>query len=619
MKLKELIKKVSVFYMAAVIAGTFVMSVNAASEDVIDLSKTGSITIHKYDITAAEKAGVNVNDMISTGEKNTRAEEALENYAIEGVEFSYIRVGDVETMSENGDVKLIYEIPSDLQVLIGLDRVDSVKTDQSKSYFTSQQINDAMADALLDNAATKNKLEDYAKNGAAMDLTNVDGVTSKSGLDLGLYLIVETKVPEDVTDTTDPWFLQLPMTDNTGEQWFYDITCYPKNQTGNPTLDKKVRNNPDQTNVVTSSEETLSAFTGAREEYTYADTVTATESEILDYQLISKLPHITSTSTYLSAYTFKDVLSKGITYGQDAVIAFYDTPDAANVTNKNHVNTSGAIAVWLADSNKFTQHYSTVSGEKMQMVIEMTDAGLAEINQNYSDKYMVVYYTASVNSDETVITGDKGNPNDVTLEWRRTSEEYYDILEDKSIVYTYGLELTKKFSDDKGDPTKVQFVLQNKTDSYFVTAEGSNGIYYISGKTSTEDHASQFSPAADGTLIINGIEGDTYALTEIHSDTGYSLLKEPLTIEINSATAKIVPDSVQTENATAEVDGTNASMNPCKEDTASVNALVVMEILNSKGFLLPQTGGQGVYLITILGVIIAAAGIYLVSKNKKKV
>lgn len=624
MKLREIIKNISILCMTVIMTATTVISVNAATKDVIDSSKTGSITIHKYDITVAEKAGVDVTDIISTGEKNAEAEALLKDYSIEGVEFSYMRVGDVETMSENGDVKLIYELPDELQVIIGLESADAAKVDGSKIYFTSQQINDAMANALVDNTATKDKLEDYAKNGSKMTLTDSEGVTSKDNLELGLYLIVETKVPEDVTYTTNPWFVQLPMTDHTGDYWFYDVICYPKNQTGVPTLDKKVRNNPNQEDVVTGSEDDLNIFTGAREEYTYADTVTATESEVLDYQLLSKLPHITSTSTYLTVYTFKDVLSKGITYGQDAVIAFYNEKDASDSVNKNNVNESGAIAVWNKDSGKFTQTYSVLEDGKSQMTIEMTDTGLTEINKNYSDKYMVVYYTATVNSDETVITGDSGNPNDVSLKWSRTSENYYDILKDECIVYTFGIDLTKKFSDDKGDPTKVQFVLQNQTDDYFVTATGSDGVYYVNGKSATEEGATQFCPAADGTLVINGIEGDTYAMTETHSDAGYSLLKEPMIIVIHSTTADITPAmtdevSVQISKASAIVDGTEASMNPCKTDISSEHALVVMEVLNSKGFLLPQTGGKGLYFITILGVILAAAGVWLTSKNKKNV
>ena len=57
----------------------------------------------------------------------------------------------------------------------------------------------------------------------------------------------------------------------------------------------------------------------------------------------------------------------------------------------------------------------------------------------------MVYYTAKVNTDDRVALGDKGNSNDVSLTWKRTSTNYYDILKDESIVYSYGYDLTKKF------------------------------------------------------------------------------------------------------------------------------------------------------------------------------
>ena len=75
-----------------------------------------------------------------------------------------------------------------------------------------------------------------------MPLTDENGKTGAGDLQLGLYLLAETKVPEYVTETVDPWFAALPFTDPEGERWLYDLTCYPKNQTGNPTLEKFVQN-----------------------------------------------------------------------------------------------------------------------------------------------------------------------------------------------------------------------------------------------------------------------------------------------------------------------------------------------------------------------------------------
>ena len=641
MRIKNMIKKATVAALTAVMIFAPIVNVKASSSDVIDTSKTGSITIHKYDMTAAKQGGVNLDNFTSTGKQDTAAEAALEKYAIKGVEFSYLRVGDVEQQSENGKIQMIYELPTALQQILGLVPSDAAKTEGSKTYFTSQIINDKLAQALEDNTATKDKLEAYmGQNGTAMDETNANGVTSKDKLPLGLYLIVETKAP------TNPWFVQLPSTDSNGDDWFYDVICYPKNETGNPTLDKRVRNNPDQDNVTTANADRLADFTSARNEYRYQSTVTVSKAETLDYQFISKLPHITSSTTYLSTYTFNDTMEKGMTYGKDAVIAIYENKDAADSTNVNNVNKSGALAVWKSSDTdpKFTATYGK-SGDDPTMKIEMTKAGLNELNKKYSDKYIVVYYTAKVNTNDSVVLGDKGNPNDVSLTWKRTSTNYYDILKDKCIVYSYGYDLTKKFSDDEGDATKVRFVVKNKTDNYYLVATGSNGVYQVTGKSATEADATQFSPSSAGKLVINGIEADEYAFTETHSDAGYSLLKKDITVKVTETKANITPTianitgiqskadtdstandgvangtalnnnvTVQTIAASATVDDTKATMTKQGE---SDNAYINMEVTNQKQFLLPMTGGAGSYLLIIVGVVVAGCGVMIFRKNKK--
>lgn len=654
MNIKKMITKITAgalcMLMFAATVGQTISSVHAAQSDVIDTSRTASLTIHKYDMTAAQKGGVDLSQFTATGKQDAKAEEALKKYPIKGVEFSYLRVGDVEQQSEVGKVQMIYELPDALQKILGLADSDAAKTEGSKDYFTSQIINDKLASALEDNTASKDKLEDYMKtnNGTAMDLTDAQGVTKKDKLPLGLYLIVETKVPEDVTYTTNPWFVQLPSTDSEGDDWFYDVVCYPKNETGIPTLDKRVRNNPDQDNVTTAEQSALADFTNAREEYKYQSTVTASKAEKLDYQFISKLPHITSGTTYLSTYAFDDKMVKGMTYNKNAVIAIYDDKDAADTTNVNNVDKSGAIAVWKSSDTdpKFAVTYGK-SGDDSTMKVEMTKSGLNEINKKYSDKYIVVYYTADVNTDDTVVLGDKGNPNDVSLTWKRTSTDYWDILKDKCIVYSFGYNFTKKFSDNKGDATKVKFVIQNKSDNYYLVAKAdSDGIYQVTGKSATEEGATQFSPAADGKLIINGIEGDEYGFTETHSDAGYTLLKKEIIVKINSTKADITPTqanitgiqsknendstandgvkngtelandvAVQTTGASATVDSKKATMSANGE---SVNAFVDMEVTNQKQFLLPMTGGVGSYALIIAGVVIAGCGFMIVKKNQKR-
>ncbi|MDD7346953.1 MAG: hypothetical protein PUG43_00175, partial [Clostridiales bacterium] len=113
-KVYTLMKKLAVFLamffcLAVLLTQNFASF--AAQEDVIDTSKTGSLTIHKYDITAAEKNGVDLSKYKSTGERNRAAETALSNYVIEGVEFSYVKVADIVTDNRTaGKVQVKYEL-----------------------------------------------------------------------------------------------------------------------------------------------------------------------------------------------------------------------------------------------------------------------------------------------------------------------------------------------------------------------------------------------------------------------------------------------------------------------------------------------------------------------------
>ena len=144
-----------------------------------------------------------------------------------------------------------------------------------------------------------------------------------------------------------------------------------------------------------------------------------------------------------------------------------------------------------------------------------------------------------MDSDNSVVYGDGGNDNKVVLTWKRSSSEYYDTLVDDAHVYTYGIDLTKQFSDGKGDFKNVEFMVQNKTDNYYVKAElnQTEGIYYVTGHVADKKDATHFIPVASGTakgkVIVKGLEDDTYVITELRTDSGYTLLKDVITVTIS--------------------------------------------------------------------------------------
>ena len=82
------------------------------------------------------------------------------------------------------------------------------------------------------------------KNTDANGVATFDKDASDQNLPLGLYLVMETKSPDQVTTPCEPFLVSVPMTrvgaTNPQSDWLYDVHVYPKNRTsyGDITLTK---------------------------------------------------------------------------------------------------------------------------------------------------------------------------------------------------------------------------------------------------------------------------------------------------------------------------------------------------------------------------------------------
>lgn len=575
----------------------------------INYGQTASLSVYKYDLTRAGEDGIwDTGAYASTGIYDQSVNDAMSGYAVQGVEFTYLRIADIEAYNsyENGEHKVttLYGF-TDTAFLaaVGFDTGDAHHTENGVSYFTSDALNTALAVTLKSNViSVKNSLEAYVKNGGtAMPVTDEYGHSEASGLAVGLYLVIETRVPENVTSTCDPFLVSMPMTTIDGSGWNYDVTVYPKSRTGMPALEKTVRE-AKASNDITDG---------------YAPTTSASAGDMVDYQILSTLPAITSEASYLSQYTFMDELPRGIAYNKnDVVLSFYKDADCTEL-----------LSTWDEASGKFNVAYSKLSTGQ-QMTITMTDTGLAEsntseavygtdgLNRGYSDCTMRITYSCSLSSDAELVCGDSGNPNTVTLTWSRSNTEYTDTIRSDAHVYSYGTDMTKKFSDSAGNLENVKLILHNDTDGYYVTAKQIDGIYYAAGHTAEKEQATQFVPTHEGRIVIKGLEDDEYTATEIATDKAYNLLKSGIKIVISTAEGEACPNCHRPMlTASATVNGKAVEM---RADNSSVNAAVPFTVVNTKGFELPKTGSHGTWMFTVGGMLAMGAAAFMIYKLSKK-
>ena len=202
----------------------------------------------------------------------------------------------------------------------------------------------------------------------------------------------------------------------------------------------------------------------------------------------------------------------------------------------------------------------------------------------------------------------------------------------------------------------MEFLVQNKTDNYFVKARlnEDEGVYYVTGHTANKEDATHFVPVktgdTKGRILIKGIEDDTYTMTEVCTDNGYVLLKQDIEVAISqkesteSCTiyasdalgliqndpryAKVIQSDIDLKNipqkhlehklriASATVSGKKVNM---AEDKGSTNAEAPLTVVNTRGFDLPKTGDNGTMMFTIVGILLmvgAAVVLYAVSSKK---
>lgn len=270
------------------------------STSTIDTKQKGSITIYKRSMTSelpTEPAG--------KGETTAPEGEPLEN-----VGFTIYQVMDA------GELVKYYD---------GITKGNAVTY---KDYFDS----DAEFTASTLKKDVKSK-EVKGQNGESGEKkTGVDGKVEFTGLKVGLYLVIETTLPQAVTKKADPFLVSIPMTrigageDETenpnNKVWMYDVTVYPKNSIaqGDVTLEKKGVTGSDTAKAVSLDGVKFTLYRKSDTDDTYTAVADCTDKETVNGQI--QFSNLRKGSYYIMETGYADKADAGYILDTKAKYAF---------------------------------------------------------------------------------------------------------------------------------------------------------------------------------------------------------------------------------------------------------------------------------------------------------
>ena len=207
---------------------------------------------------------------------------------------------------------------------------------------------------------------------------------TEAGIPLGLYLVIETKTPDQVTTPCQPFLVSVPMTvKENGEassyvptEWLYDVHVYPKNKTdyGEITLIKKGQVGNDEANMSLSGVTfKLYKFVGTK----------GTDGKISPFTTTNCTDDLNDTTMMWKQ------IKKSSTAAGDNTGTEFGADGLLTTSNVGEITVSGLSAGYycfveqgVGNNKAFitdqTPHYFEVKGETSQEIIVANDGTVKE-------------------------------------------------------------------------------------------------------------------------------------------------------------------------------------------------------------------------------------------------
>ena len=316
-------------------------------------------------------------------------------------------------------------------------------------------------------------------------------------------------------------------------------------------------------------------------------------NENITYRLTFDIPSNWETQYKDGFYfTMHDELSAGLDYVGAPVIKVADSEDSI------------MSAVDWDKGYGYTPVFSkSVDGKTVEWKFatagtEASDSANRTANLKLAGKTVVVYYRAKMNASAK-IASDGGNGNTYQVYYQHNpgnaADGYDHTTPETPYVYTYQFIVVKQDGDNTDTKLSgAEFKLysdQSATEEVAVSL--AKGVYTVD-----PNGTAVLTTGTDGKITVNGLDSGTYYLKETKAPSGYKL-----------------DDTVQKVTVTPDskvVDAKNGAAIAYKVNGYSNHT---MTIDNHKGSL-PSTGGMGIVLMVVAGVLLIAGGMISIMRRR---
>ena len=320
--------------------------------------------------------------------------------------------------------------------------------------------------------------------------------------------------------------------------------------------------------------------------------IKANRTKIVTYTITGTIPDTTGYAQY--TYKIHDTLTEGLDFVEDTM--------GKLPTEKKY-----EVSVQIEGEQDSVIKEADIDPDNARKMTLDLSQWIRE-NQTHKGKTFTVTYYAKVNADAVVQTN-----NSAHLEYGNDPDNITTTTPDVVTTPTYPVQIHKLIKDQQNSYLagaifrlyRSEEDANNNQNAIAVT--GSNGTYTVDPVQVGDNKMYDMESIGDGTTVgtgmnlkLNGLAEGSYWLVETQAPDGYNKLTAPVKITI-------------TKSDTTNVDDWTIKQNDGVVDDK------IIDIENTTGTLLPETGGMGTVIFTVIAVvmILGIAVSFVISRRKR--